>query len=89
MKENIYKLLLVVTLGMLVTACGEEAKVETKASTDAVKDESITTEEKSTEPKVQNEGLYDLKSSINSAIGDSIEEDIRDAVENQVENNNK
>lgn len=83
MKENIYNLMIVATLAIFVTGCGEEAEVTKEDPTLSV------SEETSPEPEMQNEGLYDLKSSINSAIGDSIEEDIRDAVENQVEKNNK
>lgn len=75
------------TLSIVVSGCGEEAEIKKEAPVVAA--EQVESEEKAAETELQNEGLYDLKSSINSAIGDSIEEDIRDAVENQVEKNNK
>jgi len=84
MKKSILKLLFAITMSAVVSGCGEETKVENEVP--PIAEKPVPSD---VQAGAQNEGLYDLKSSINSAIGDSIEEDIRDAVENQVEKNNK
>ncbi|CAA6808859.1 MAG: Unknown protein [uncultured Thiotrichaceae bacterium] len=87
MKLPIHKLFVAITMSLVVAGCGEEAEVKKEAPVAA--ENPIQAEEQAVETEAMNEGLYDLKSSINSAIGASIEEDIRDAVENQIEKNNK
>lgn len=86
MKLNVHTVLFVITMSAVVSGCGEDAEV--KEVEPVVSEKSAPIQEQTSDTEVRNEGLYDLKNSINSAIGDSIEEDIRDAVESQVEKNN-
>lgn len=87
MKLHIQTIFLALAASVIIAGCGEQAGpnpaelVETEVEVQQPSQEKAV----AVDPEVKNEGLYDLKSSINSVIGDSIEEDIRDAVENQME----